>query len=145
MAPNTEENLLTAGLGAEASKFIMNRRYFRITKINLLDGAVAKTVSVKFRPDNRSGLKGTFNYQATDGGVVVGSLHGNVNWDTGTVVYSVILDTSATTNTVTLSSIAVECKFTPVQSLKGRVEVSISTEMTDVTIDPKFHVGAYIQ
>jgi hypothetical protein len=136
IAPGAPEALLTAGLGADAAKFKMNRRYFSIVKANLTENGNAKTVSVSFRPDNRAGIKGTFTYQAADSGVCIFSIHGNVNWDTGEVIYSVVSDTSATASTVVLQTMTFQCRFTPVESMKGRTQVGITTEMMDVTIDP---------
>ena len=146
--PVGHSNLFTLS-GVDSQGVIMNRRYTIIDSIHIKATKDMETkefdVPCSFRPDSRDNVGGetavvTFTGPAdTEDAELASSiqLSTNFNFNNGTI-------TNQATNTANDSaawtyeyvSCDVSLKFTPKNSDKGRVILSIQNEMQDITIDP---------
>lgn len=143
VSPAEPFNVLTDTFSTNSSKFRMNRRYLNVSAISITcttsaGGSEDVAVTCNFRPDNRSQILKTFNFEASDGATIDCTFQGNVNWDSGVVFYNVVVnDDDDTTDTAfTINSATFNFRFTPINSMIGRTKVTPKVEMTDVTIDP---------
>jgi len=143
VTPAEPFNILTDTFGSSSSNFRMNRRYLNVSSISITcttsgGSSVTRTVTVNFRPDNRSQILKAFTFLASDSVTVECTFQGHINWDTGSVFYNVVIDDdgSTTDSAFTINSAVFNFRFTPVSSMIGRTKVTPKVEMTDVTIDP---------
>jgi len=145
--PAVANNMFTIATAAvtpaavTSNLYRINRRYTLITSIicrEVSTGPVTTdtTVNVIFKPDNRSQFIGSFTYRDVANAVVVGNISGNINYETGIFSFNVIYSGGTGTSTYSTVSAVLSMKFTPTNTMNGRVRVKIETEMTDVTIDP---------
>jgi len=143
VTPAEPFNILTDTFGSSSSNFRMNRRYLNVSSISITcttsgGSSVTRTVTVNFRPDNRSQILKAFTFLASDSVTVGCTFQGHINWDTGSVFYNVVIDDDGgtTDSAFTINSAVFNFRFTPVSSMIGRTKVTPKVEMTDVTIDP---------
>ena len=138
IAPNDRSNLFAAA-SLSSDKFRINRRYVMISKVSIVDNDGSNNhdidVTVYIRPDNRSQFNKVFTFQDSAGATVTAYLNGNVNFDTGDMIYQVSFSGGTSGHTYTASGADVQLRFVPVGTMNGRVEVNIKTDMIDVNID----------
>ncbi len=147
VSPSVSNNMFSLATAAvapatvSADLYRINRRYTLITKVVAQEktaGGVTTTtdVNVVIKPDNRNQFVGTFTFSDAAKNAVVGSLTGHINYDTGIFTYNVIYSGGTAGSTYSTDSAILSIRFTPTNTMNGRVRVKIETEMTDVTIDP---------
>jgi hypothetical protein len=154
LTPNISNNLYAlASVDAEDAN--VNKRYFIVTGVNLhvtlgtTDTNIVAPISV--RPDARGQLATKFTFidpnvtLTTPGGghpSIEGSLIGNIDFNSGSVQYSISYTSPATGmpanfNGYTTDSISSTIVFSPRKTDIGRVKVSLDIQGWDVNIDVK--------
>jgi len=135
----TTSNLFTLA-SVSASETKINRRYTLITQVTVVETAggnnYTHNITVNIRPDNRNQFVATFTAKDHQNATITCNLHGNVNYDTGTMMFQVIISGGTSGSTYVCDHATVSLRFVPYATMKGRTIVSIDMEMIDVTIDP---------
>lgn len=130
----TSVNLFTLA-SVDAAETKINRRYTLISKVVVVEtnggNDYTHTINVNIRPDNRNQFMATFT--ATDHGsaTITCNLNGNVNYDTGIMMFQVIVSGGTQGSTYACDHAEVKLRFVPYATMKGRTIVKIDTEMTD--------------
>ena len=145
VAGGTIHNFYTSlGGGAndiDPEKMIMNRRYTMVTQVTVTQSGGNPNVvqQITIRPDNRSQLLSSFVFTNAAAEDVLCSITGHVNYEKGTAQINGIFEkadgSGAPSLTHTLQDATFSLKFTPTHTMAGRTKVTISTELTDITID----------
>lgn len=137
ITPSTTANVFTTA-GISANDFKMNRRRFLMTSFDIEDSATTPatniTVDYVIQTDNRNQLNGVTTFQDSGGATVTARITGHVDFDSGNILTNIEL-TGGTPSNYTITGINFKCGFTPVNSMNGRTEVTIETEMMDLSID----------
>lgn len=116
----------------------INRRYTLITNVDVVETITATSatyshpVPVVIKPDNRNQFVGTFTFKDNAENTVVGNLTGHINYDNGVFSFNVIYSGGTSGSTYTTEDATLSVRFTPTNTMNGRVRVKIETEMTDV-------------
>jgi hypothetical protein len=144
--PNQSNNLfeLSAGYSSgevNSTKTRINQRYFMLTTLEVFGDSGGDTdtttlVSLNIRPDARGQIHKEFQFTDSEGRLGDGTLIGHVDWDSGTVQYSVTFNTVAGV-TFVANYAACKCVFSPKTGDIGRVKVSIKIQGWDVSIDTR--------
>ena len=126
------------GSQVEATTSRLNKRYFLINKVSVSNdgqGAAAE-IPVMIRPDARGQLKDIFTWQDSAGvpNTMTSKLYGHVDWDTGTVTYTL---SHTGGGTVVNDTTTASCVFSPKTSDIGRTKVQLKMEGWDVDVDNK--------
>ena len=140
VTPAVANNMFTIASAAVAPATVtadlyrINRRYTLITSIVAREVTAAPvtidtTVAVVIKPDNRNQFVGSFTYNDAAGLAVVGNLTGHINYDTGIFSYNVIYSGGTGTSTFSTVSAILSMRFTPTNTMNGRVRVKIETEI----------------
>ena len=135
---NTIQNVFTkASLSANEMK--MNRRYTFIDKVVVNDGSEDIDIECNIRPDSRDHFNAELTFTAKDEADKVNTLklNASVNYDTGEFTLNgIITKDPGSAKDFTFKSASLKLRFVPVSTINGRVMVSITNEITDITIDP---------
>ena len=114
----------------------LNKRYFLINKVSVSDDGQgsAQEIPVMIRPDARGQLKDVFQWQdsAATPNTITSKLYGHVDWDTGSVTYTL---SHTGGGTVVNTSTSASCVFSPKTSDIGRTKVQLKMEGWDVDVD----------
>lgn len=146
IVPNDVNNVFTLASAAVApatvtpDQYRINRRYTMITKVLVTEttsggSTIPRNINVSIRPDNRNQFIGTFSFTSDDNRTVVGTLTGNISYDSGVLQFQVIYNTGGSTSTFATTSATLSVRFMAISTMNGRIKVQVQTEMTDVTID----------
>lgn len=140
--PNTANDIFTLASTAvspatvSADLYRINRRYTLITKVvttPTVSGTPGTNIatSVVIKPDNRNQFVGTFSF--LDGTTpVVANLTGHIDYDSGAFTYQVLYTGGVSGTTYAADNAELTIRFTPTNTMNGRIRVKINTEMTDV-------------
>ena len=124
------------GSQVDISTSRLNKRYFLLNKVTVSDDGQGnpQDIPVMIRPDARGQLKEVFTWQDSAGtpNTMTSKLYGHVDWDTGSVTY-----TLSTTGggTVVNDTVTASCVFSPKTSDIGRTKVQLRMEGWDVDVD----------
>ena len=146
LTAGVSNNLFTlSGNGAVTSTTTrINKRYFMVTTIDVHgtnDGGAhsdsTTLVSINLRPDARGQLFKTFDVTDENGLEATATLTGNINWDTGVIVYNVLFTSSVTQFDWTVAFANAKVVYSPRTSEIGRVKVQTKLSSWDVDIDTR--------
>lgn len=139
VTPATNTNIFTAA-GLDADKIRMNRRYTLMTSLDITETDAVPathdyTVAVSFRPDNRSQFVGEATFTDSTTATVTISINGHVNYEKGIINFNTIFAGGGAGSTFVCNYAEFTLRFSPFATMNGRTKVTVSKEMTDVTID----------
>jgi hypothetical protein len=144
--PNQSNNLFELSAGFATGEITnvkarINQRYYLITQLEAFgdNGSGTDTttlVALNLRPDARGQLHKEFQFIDTAHNSVTGTLIGHVDWDNGTVQYSVTFST-VSGYVFSCNYSVCKCVFSPKTGDVGRVKISIKVAGWDVNIDTK--------
>lgn len=119
----------------------INKRYFVVDTLHVqitdtTSNVIDKEVVIAIRPDARGQINKDFEF--TDGDYVIsGSLIGNVNWDKGLVVYSVVFGNGKPGHEYSVLHLETSVLFTARTGDIGRVKITMNMKGWDVDVDVK--------
>ena len=145
LSPNISNNLfILGGVPNTNDEAIINKRYFMITSITLKDNSATPnnhTIPLSIRADARGQISTKFTFTDSNHGntQIEGSLIGSVDFNSGTVQFSVNCAVPTSLPGVVFETVSATTSvvFSPKRSDIGRVKVSLDVQGWDVNIDVK--------
>lgn len=118
----------------------INKRFFIVDSLHVqitdTTSTTTQEVMLGLRPDSRGQINKDFEF--TDGDyVITGSLIGNINWDKGLVVYSVVFGNGKPGHEYSVEHLETSVMFTARTGDIGRVKITMSMKGWDVNVDVK--------
>lgn len=113
----------------------INKRYFLMDSVQAVAtgneaGDTTTTVTLSLRPDARGQLHKDFTFTDDNGDECDATITGNINWDTGNVIFNVVYDGPAGV-TYSTNFATAKVVFSPKSGDVGRVRVALKVSGFD--------------
>lgn len=145
LIPGTNNILFNLSPGGKlnADNAFVNKRYFTITKIQVINSNnIPENIPCMIRPDTRGQINYVFDYNDPNNNTYTFTLIGNIDWDNGIVKFNNACINKSTPSapippSLTINNITANVMFTPKATDIGRVMVGIKTSGFDINVDVK--------